>query len=159
MAITIEEFLRGLGGETVTGVLAIGGIIALVTGVVKFFEPPDGFCSVDWHKEQWSARQSRKYFEEKARFEKLRASGSRGSNNYVVLLVGIALLISIIIGGPVSNLISGQPFNIQAILISTWLTVTVIIVRWVAYLSRRAERYVAFLNGNETWMYSPKLRK
>lgn len=156
MTGSVDQILKALASEPVTGMLAIGGIITFVTATVRYFQPPDSFASIDWTREQWSPEQSRRYFDEKERFERLRASGSRGFGNSMILLFWLILLILLIAGGPVSGVMNGQTLTIRAIMVSVWVTLTIIVARWVGYRWRRCKRYLAFIDGDEDWMASKR---
>lgn len=155
----LQEFLDELGGTTVAGVLAIGGIVALVLGVARLFQPPDDFCAVDLTKRQWTPLQSERYFIEKAQFEEMHAAGNRGLGNSIYFVFAMLLLITVVVAGLLSGVTRGQSPTIAVILVAAWVTAIIIIARWVGYRWRRCERYLAFIYSNPEWMRSRRLRR
>ncbi|WP_298671510.1 hypothetical protein [uncultured Sphingomonas sp.] len=154
-ALTVQGALEALGGASVAGLLAIGGLVALVVGIVRRFAPPDDFASADFRIRGWTDAQSDRYFEERREFERMRSRGSRGLGNSGLITLW---LIALVVGGPLSRATSGQPPTITLLMVAAWLTAIVVVTRRLLYRFRRAERYLAFINGNDDWMRSPRLR-
>ena len=157
--VSLQAFLDELGGTTIAGVLAIGGIIALVLGVVRLFQPPDDFCAVDLTKRQWTPLQSERYFTEKAKFEQMHAAGNRGLGNSIYFVFAMLLLITVVVAGLLSSATRGQSPTTAVILVAAWVTAIIIIARWIGYRWRRCERYLAFIDGDREWMRSRRLRR
>ncbi len=156
--MTVQSVLDALGGASVSGLLAIGGLVALVAGLVRQFAPPDDFSNADFNIRGWTQKQEDSYFREKHRFEHMRARGDRGFGNSVLITIWLLILITVVLSGILSGATRGQPVTIALIMTAAWLTVIFIIARQLAYRFRRAERYLAFIDGNRDWMRSPRLR-
>jgi hypothetical protein len=153
------RWLAALGDDKiVAGVIAVVGLVGMVAAVTGRFRPPDEFSRVDWRKRRWTSGQSDRYFDEKEEFERWTSKTYPGLSQALLAITLLAGLLVIVVGGAAMMLV-GKIFGMPTSLFATACAIlTVILGRRLGYACRRIERFNAFRDGDDDWMYSPHLR-